>query len=118
MTAPKLTGNRCQCPTCGEYFTSTRAFDRHRIGQFGNDRRCLTATEMDAAGLGEGSDARRRWVEPAQKNAKCSREHFARYDENVQRCTISPRRGPRGTLAMGQPSPEPGGLKNGYLEAA
>lgn len=56
MNAPKLTGNRCQCPTCGEYFTSTRAFDRHRVGSYAkpgqpNTRRCMCAAEMDAAGF-------------------------------------------------------------------
>ena len=98
MTAPKLTGNRCQCPTCGDYFTSTRAFDRHRIGQFGNDRRCLTAGEMDAAGFA--------------RNARGFRGEPGRV------ATYFDVAAPRGTLAMGQPSPEPDGLKNGYLEAA
>jgi len=56
MNAHQLTGNRCQCPACGEYFTSSRAFDRHRIGGFArqsvpNMRRCLTAAEMDGAGF-------------------------------------------------------------------
>jgi hypothetical protein len=49
MTAPKLTGNRCQCAACGEYFNRERVFDRHRIGEPGN-RRCLTAAEMTARG--------------------------------------------------------------------
>lgn len=49
-TRPKLTGNRCQCSACGEYFTSVRSFDRHRVGRLGVDRRCLTQAEMDAAG--------------------------------------------------------------------
>jgi len=85
MTAPKLTGNRCQCPTCGDYFTSTRAFDRHRIGQFGNDRRCLTADEMDAAGFERNARGFR--GEPGQVAT-----HF---DVAAQ----------RGTLAMAQPAP-------------
>jgi len=50
-TRPKLTGNRCRCPAGGEYFTSVRSFDRHRVGQFGIDRRCMTAIKMDAAGF-------------------------------------------------------------------
>lgn len=48
---PKLTGNRCQCPTCGEYFNGVQPFDKHRIGQYGIDRRCLTVAELDAAGF-------------------------------------------------------------------
>jgi hypothetical protein len=49
----KLTGSRCQCAACGEYFNSTGMFDRHRTGaysDFGAHRRCLTASEMLAKG--------------------------------------------------------------------
>lgn len=51
MTGLRLTCNRCQCPTCGEYFGSVRGFDRHRIGAMGApDRRSLAEGEMLAAG--------------------------------------------------------------------
>lgn len=30
MTAPKLTGNRCLCRGCDEYFSTVGNFDRHR----------------------------------------------------------------------------------------
>jgi hypothetical protein len=56
MTGPTLSGNRCECPTCGEPFSSVREFDRHRIGTFAevgewaHKRRCMTPSEMDAAG--------------------------------------------------------------------
>ncbi|WP_457095877.1 FDXHR family putative zinc-binding protein [Lysobacter sp. P5_B9] len=51
MTGPRLTGNRCQCPTCGDYFGSVRGFDRHRVGTVGApDRRCMTGAEMLATG--------------------------------------------------------------------
>lgn len=51
MIAPKLSGCRCQCATCGECFGSVRGFDRHRIGTVGEpDRRCLTVPEMIANG--------------------------------------------------------------------
>jgi hypothetical protein len=48
---PNLTGSRCQCPACGEYFASVAAFDRHRVGAFAkegrpNTRRCLAVAEM------------------------------------------------------------------------
>lgn len=49
VTAP-LTGNRCQCPTCSNYFGSVRGFDRHRLGAVGAGRRCMTEAEMRAAG--------------------------------------------------------------------
>jgi hypothetical protein len=52
---PRLTGNRCQCPKCGEYFNGVQPFDRHRVGTYAkagqpNTRRCLTVAELDAAG--------------------------------------------------------------------
>ena len=47
MTGLALTGGRCQCPTCGEYFGNVRGFDRHRVGAVGApDRRCLREAEM------------------------------------------------------------------------
>jgi hypothetical protein len=67
MNAPKLTGGRCQCPACGEYFTSDRTFDRHRVGQFGSDRRCLTVAEMVAAGW--ATNARGFWTNIAPQPA-------------------------------------------------
>lgn len=50
MSAPKLTGNRCQCTACGQYFNGAQPFDRHRVGDCGN-RRCLSVAEMEAAGF-------------------------------------------------------------------
>jgi len=37
-----------QCPTCDLLFNSTLAFDKHRTGRHGIDRRCLTEAEMIA----------------------------------------------------------------------
>lgn len=49
------------CPTCGERFRSSRAFDMHRAGEYGRigpnglylpaQRRCLTVDEMRGAGM-------------------------------------------------------------------
>lgn len=47
----KLRGDRNQCQGCGEYFNSTSAFDKHRVGDFGVDRRCITNAEMQAKGM-------------------------------------------------------------------
>lgn len=47
---PILTGRRCQCCGCGEYFNGERGFDRHRVGEHGVNRRCLTVDEMTARG--------------------------------------------------------------------
>jgi len=46
----KLTGQRCQCTTCGEYFNRVSTFDKHRVGEFepASTRRCLSTAEMDA----------------------------------------------------------------------
>lgn len=35
-----------QCSGCDVDFTSTTAFDAHRVGEFGHNRRCLTRAEM------------------------------------------------------------------------
>ncbi|CAG9241110.1 hypothetical protein BDI4_100050 [Burkholderia diffusa] len=56
-TRRRLTGDRNQCPTCGEFFNSTHAFDAHRTGPFGGangkpaHRRCLSTDEMRAKGM-------------------------------------------------------------------
>jgi len=47
----KLTGSRCQCRACGEYFNSAFAFDKHRIGEHGKTRRCMTSNEMSGKGM-------------------------------------------------------------------
>lgn len=51
MNAPRLTGNRCQCPACDGYFNSVKAFDRHRVGAYPNSRRCLSPPEMTRRGM-------------------------------------------------------------------
>ncbi len=50
-TRKTLRGDRNQCAGCGEYFNSTHAFEKHRVGAHGVDRRCMTADEMRAAGM-------------------------------------------------------------------
>jgi hypothetical protein len=45
------TGDRNQCPSCGELFKSSRAFTKHRHGEIGVDRRCMTAEEMAGKGM-------------------------------------------------------------------
>jgi hypothetical protein len=47
---PKLCGNQCQCSGCGELFACVGTFDRHRVGDHGNARRCLSLGEMLAKG--------------------------------------------------------------------
>lgn len=60
-----ISGDRNQCQGCKEYFNSTAAFDKHRIGSFGspigdgtyapNTRRCRSIEEMSAAGMVKNS---------------------------------------------------------------
>jgi hypothetical protein len=52
----KLTGERNQCQGCKQYFTRTSVFDKHRIGEHGKNRRCLTPAEMIAKGMFVGAD--------------------------------------------------------------
>ena len=56
----KLGNSRCQCATstggCGEYFNSLTAFDKHRVGEYGGGRRCMTRDEMEASGMSVNSD--------------------------------------------------------------
>ena len=51
MNTPKLIGHRSLCAACRELFRSVAAFDRHRTGKYGVDRRCRTAAEMLAKGM-------------------------------------------------------------------
>lgn len=55
-----LTGDNNQCTGCGELFKSTAAFEKHRVGEFGVDRRCLTPDEMLAKKM--AVNARGFWV--------------------------------------------------------
>ena len=58
----KLTNHRCQCAACGEVFTRTSSFDKHRTGQYAKpgewagDRRCMTIGEMLAKGMARNAD--------------------------------------------------------------
>ena len=46
----KLTGSRCQCRACDEYFNSTFAFEKHRTGK-PDSRSCLTSNQMSDKGM-------------------------------------------------------------------
>ncbi len=52
--------DNCTCRTCGLEFKSTAAFDKHRIGEHGVNRRCRTADEMGARGM--AVNARGQWI--------------------------------------------------------
>ena len=63
----KLTSDRNQCQGCKAYFNSASAFDKHRFGQHGVDRRCLTEPEMLAKGMAK--NAAGFWVGTPMPNA-------------------------------------------------
>ena len=53
----KLRGDRNQCQGCGQLFNSGHAFEKHRTGEHGKDRRCMTDAEMLAKGMHKGADS-------------------------------------------------------------
>ena len=47
----KVGESRNQCQACKQYFNSNTAFDFHRTGEHGVDRRCMTVEEMLGCGM-------------------------------------------------------------------
>jgi len=72
----RLTGTRNQCGGCREYFNSVTAFEKHRIGKFGIDRRCMTPDEMTAAKMEINRDGF--WISEPNSNR---RSHDATEEE-------------------------------------
>ena len=66
----KLSGDRNQCQGCKGYFNSSFAFDKHRRGEHGIDRRCLTGSEMRAKGM--DTNAAGFWISAAMPEAVVS----------------------------------------------
>lgn len=64
----KLTGTHNQCGGCRRYFNSNYAFTKHRIGEHGVDRRCMTDEEMLRRGM--FINATGWWVGQAMKEWK------------------------------------------------
>ncbi len=65
-----LRGQRNQCQGCKQYFNSNYAFDKHRTGEHGKNRRCLTTEEMlekgmalNEAGFWVGNPQQNHWRE-------------------------------------------------------
>jgi hypothetical protein len=52
----KLGHSRNQCGACSEYFNSTSAFEMHRTGVIGVNRRCMTPQEMEAKKMSKNTD--------------------------------------------------------------
>lgn len=51
MNTRRLTGSRCLCRGCNEYFNSVFSFDRHRTWVSPVVQRCLTPEEMVGKGM-------------------------------------------------------------------
>lgn len=47
----RLRGSRNQCSGCERYFNSNTAFEMHRTGEHGVNRRCMTTAEMESIGM-------------------------------------------------------------------
>ena len=63
-----LTGFRNECPTCDELFNSIYAFEAHRVGEIGVDRRCLGVEGMLEKGMAKNADGF--WVSKPYKEWK------------------------------------------------
>ena len=63
-----LRGDRCQCAACDEYFNSTAAFDKHRRGEHGVDRYCLTPEMMLEKGMSRNTAGF--WITQAMPSEK------------------------------------------------
>ncbi len=46
-----LGSSRCECAECGQFFSTTSNFERHRAGLYDTGRRCLTPADIQAKGL-------------------------------------------------------------------
>jgi hypothetical protein len=66
MSAPKLTGHRCQCTACGLHFYSVVGFDFHRRGPW-IARQCMTEAELRAKGY--EPNAAGFWRQPGPERA-------------------------------------------------
>ena len=69
-TEATLTGSesRCQCPNCGEFFSTTGNFDKHRKGTPGVDRVCV---DPESVGLRiKETKAGTFWAMPGPVNHK------------------------------------------------
>lgn len=67
MNSRRLTGSRCLCRGCGEYFNSVHAFDRHRVWDSHTVQRCLNQEELFRKGMSINSSGF--WItEPHRKH--------------------------------------------------
>lgn len=78
----KLTGDRCKCPSCGQYFNSTYAFDMHRIGTFQPMRRvCLTVDQMLEEGMAQ--NAQWFWISRKRRDSTLPQAQSSRVQDKA-----------------------------------
>lgn len=70
------------CASCHESFTSDTAFDEHRVGAFGVDRRCLTPDEMSDSGILR--DRRGYWMSSRGSDPETLRNYWAERERASQ----------------------------------
>ena len=67
------TGKRCYCNSCGEYFSTTSNFDRHRKGDHEVKRYCV---EPESVGLVIGrSGSNTFWRMPGEETSQTASEN-------------------------------------------
>lgn len=81
-TLPRLTGSRCECSACHQRFNSTSAFDLHRTGVYGVNRRCREPFEMLALGMSANDQGF--WIERCRGQARQKRGPRAQETRSVQ----------------------------------
>jgi hypothetical protein len=74
----KLRGQKNQCQGCKQYFNSNTAFEMHRTGRHGIDRRCMTRDEMTAKGM--SLNAQSFWI--SERNERFKKESEDDMQEN------------------------------------
>jgi hypothetical protein len=74
----KLRGQKNQCQGCKQYFNSNTAFEMHRTGRHGIDRRCMTTDEMTAKGM--SLNAQSFWI--SERNERFEKESEDDMQEN------------------------------------
>jgi len=77
ITTAKLTGKRCQCGGCEEVFSTEANFNRHRKGEYGKDRHCLSPETVGLV-LGETASGTI-WKMPGMNADEQPYEH----DDNI-----------------------------------
>ena len=76
MSERELKGDHCQCVSCLEYFNSTYAFDKHRVGAYTPaGRRCLTIEEMLAKGMAK--NAADYWISAKMPNPSLAQRRIS-----------------------------------------